>query len=466
MRHTDYSCSFSINLDLVHSSILLSAGRHQSDTMDNFLLSQAQTSSPDVSSGTVGRLVSRFSSLDMNSTPEEAYEQAVTINLLQQSPHPLHDNHNSITLETDRSSKTHGLGVAGNHTDFLHLLARFHHAVRPLSSVSLPSTASSTPYIVDLDEFGSEYTEPPHGALGINTLATTGTSTPAIPSVFSDMNSLLRKAEDMVDFLRRDVEDMMKRARRKDRAGRERERGSSVEPQPNKSTDEARDSMSMDDVPPILPTFHRSEGEPRLRKVPIARRSTPELCTSPTLLTPEHFTNYSYMPLASWFSPSTALQIQDPHMSPTPPSRRRPIITPKRLQPQLVQQATSSSFRAHLNQSPFSTEATIDTCSSQLTQLKISDKNPEEYGDDSDAESIPSCSSPRTPPPARHRRKHSSPQIRIASPSHSGPSPLRADNPIRMYAGYNHPYHYKTFSMGGGADPSIAELALGALHMD
>ncbi|KAG8904019.1 hypothetical protein FRB99_002361, partial [Tulasnella sp. 403] len=196
---------------------------------------------------TINAIVHRFASLDMNPTADDAYEQAVLAqaHTIPDSvmPWPTQSNSQSLSVAPVYQTQPQGSSMVASEHDFLRLLSRFHQSVAPLPKSITTSFANSK----DSDRAGSaagkeaserrDATSSKDGStsrLGYvpsrsysrpNTVLarrrTSSAPSPAaailrkaaIPPVFNDMESLLRKAGDLIDYMRRDVEDAMKRRR-------------------------------------------------------------------------------------------------------------------------------------------------------------------------------------------------------------------------------------------------------------
>ncbi|KAG8925268.1 hypothetical protein FRC02_009802 [Tulasnella sp. 418] len=409
----------------------------------------------------ISNLVHEFSSLDMNPTAEEAYSQALV------SSSQSHRHHPVVRGE----SAPPAVNSVSSHNDFLQLLARFHQVVTPL-----PDQPGA--YITDPDNQDPAPSIKPKKSRSTarpsrRSSSPVGSSKKVtIPRVFGDMNSLLKRAEEMIDFMRADVEEVMRRSRKLDRESRERER-----------------FRCDDDVDMKIDGGREAdEAEPLVRKVPVATRFSP----------------HSH---ASWYSPrSTTPEVQDHSMSMFIAPAPRRIITPRRIRHRLTNSDSASSvssgfhsiistldesipagFPTHLAlpdrpphipwmaqdsilaspmpplvplpqvekaHSPIPMDD-VDSCSNRLINLRLAADNATKDEDWDDLEAPPLSTSPTStvssaasilsspPEPTRIR------PTRTRSNAISGGS-LSNINPIRMYSGYDHPPKPKSFSFSGG----------------
>ena len=220
-------------------------------------------------------LSASMQSLDMNPTADDAYDQAV-----------ISAAHRMGVFNGDPSSSSSGAMVSSasvginHHEDFLRLLTRFHQAVTPLPksitmSFSPPSSSSKPSGFPPRSKVyycpTRSYSRPNSSTASGMSLARRRTSSApdlvsqrvTIPLVFNDMESLLSKANEMVDVMRSDIEDTMQRHRNRDRKARERER---IQSRSLSVIDEDEDEV--DDAP-------------LLRKVPVSTQPCTYLPITP-----------------------------------------------------------------------------------------------------------------------------------------------------------------------------------------
>lgn len=248
----------------------------------------------DVPSMAVTTLAQRLAqtSLDMNPSAEDAYEQAVMTYATQNG------SGSTLTISGSVSSD--------NHQDFLRLLARFHQAVAPLpKSITKSFTRATTPpraegpktyasissdHAMEDQERTSSSVSSFSGRSRLAYVPSRGYSKPAnapsparrrtssapspaaslikkisVAPAFKDMESLIKTADEMMHFMRNDMEEVMKRSRRRDRETREAGNAMDVD---KKTPDQAGKFVDIEDDAPLV------------RKVPVRQGMHSRFSTS------------------------------------------------------------------------------------------------------------------------------------------------------------------------------------------